>query len=108
DRKAAFRVAILDPEVTVSQPRAVTAITGIDALAHAVESYVCLKRNPLSQALALAAWKRLEANLGTVLDEPDNLAARAEMQLGAHFAGMAIENSMLGACHSCANPLTAH
>jgi len=108
DRKAAFRVAILDPELTVSQPRAVTAVTGIDALAHAVESYVCTKRNPVSQAYSLAAWRHLEPSLETVLREPADLDARAAMQVGSHLAGAAIETSMLGICHSCANPLTAH
>jgi alcohol dehydrogenase len=108
DRKAAFRVAILDPEVTVSQPAKVTAITGIDALAHAVESYVCTRRNALSKLYAREAWRLLETNLETVLREPANLEARGAMQLGANFAGTAIENSMLGACHACANPLTAH
>jgi len=108
DPKAAFRAAILDPEVTVSQPRKVTAITGIDALAHALESYVTLKHTTLSQMFAREAWRLLEPNLGRVLREPGNLEARGAMQLGAHFAGIAIENSMLGACHACANPLTAH
>ncbi len=108
DRKAAFRVAILDPEVTVSQPAAVTAITGIDALSHALESYVSTARNTLSQAFAREAFRLLEPNLETALREPGDLQARSAMQLGAHFAGIAIENSMLGACHACANPLTAH
>jgi alcohol dehydrogenase len=108
DRKAAFKVAILDPEVTVSQPAKVTAITGIDALAHAVETYVTTRRNPLSQMYAHAAWRLLEPNLGKVLRTPGDLEARGAMQLGANFAGTAIENSMLGACHACANPLTAH
>ncbi len=108
DKKAAFRVALLDPELTVSQPRTVTAVTGIDAVAHAVEAFVCVKRNPVSDTFALAAWKRLEPNFERVLDTPDDLPARADMQAGAHFAGTAIENAMLGACHSCANPLTAH
>src|SRR5947209_9377187 len=108
DRKAAFRVAILDPEVTLSQPKKVTAITGIGALAHALETYVTTRRTPLSQAFARQAWKLLEPNFETVLREPNNLEARSAMQLGAHFAGIAIENSMLGACHACANPLTAH
>jgi alcohol dehydrogenase len=108
DRKAAFRAAILDPEVTVSQPRSVTAITGIDALAHSLESYVCTRRNPLSQAFARQAWRTLEGNLDRVFRNPDDLEARGAMQMGAHFAGAAIENSMLGACHACANPLTAH
>jgi alcohol dehydrogenase len=108
DKKAAFRVSVLDPELTLSQPRTVTAVTGIDAVAHAVESYVCAKANPLSRVYSLAAWKHLEPNFERVLAEPDDLAARAAMQLGAHFAGMAIEAAMLGVCHSCANPLTAH
>lgn len=108
DRKAAFRVSILDPEVTVSQPSKVTAITGIDALSHALESYVTTQRSPLSQTFAREAWRLLEPNLEIVLRDPGNLEARGAMQVGANFAGTAIENSMLGACHACANPLTAH
>jgi alcohol dehydrogenase len=108
DRKAAFRVAILDPEVTVSQPPKVTAVTGIDALSHALESYVTTRRNPLSNLFAREAWRLLEGDFEVVLREPANLEARGAMQLGAHFAGRAIEASMLGACHACANPLTAH
>ncbi|MCS7271372.1 MAG: iron-containing alcohol dehydrogenase, partial [Gemmataceae bacterium] len=96
------------PELTVTQPKAVTAATGIDAMAHAVESYVCTRRNPVSQMLARTAWQYLAAHFETVLREPHHLTARWAMLLGAHLAGMAIENSMLGICHSCANPLTAH
>jgi alcohol dehydrogenase len=108
DRKAAFHIAVLDPEVTVSQPARVTAITGIDAVSHAVESYVTSKRNALAQMFAREAWKLLEANFEKVLRHPADLEARGAMQVGAFLAGTAIENSMLGACHSCANPLTAH
>jgi alcohol dehydrogenase len=108
DKKAAFRISILDPLVTLSQPRSVTAVTGIDAIAHAVESYVCTKANPISRMASLAAWRHLEPNFETVLAEPANVEARSAMQIGAHLAGMAIENAMLGVCHSCANPLTAH
>lgn len=108
DRKAAFRICILDPELTVSQPRSVTAVTGVDALAHAIESYVCTKRNSISQAYSMAAWRYLEPNLEAVLSDPTNLEARAAMQIGSHLAGAAIESAMLGICHSCANPLTAH
>ena len=108
DAKAAFKVAVLDPELTLSQPRAVTAVTGIDAVAHAVEAFVCVKRTAVSNAFALAAWRQLAPHFGRVLDSPGDLDARAAMQLGAYFAGAAIEAAMLGACHSCANPLTAH
>lgn len=108
DKKAAFRVAILDPEVTVTQPAKLTAVTGIDAMAHAIESFVCTRRTSLSMLYGKAAWRLLEPNLERVLRNPKDLEARAAMQLGANFAGTAIENSMLGACHACANPLSAH
>ncbi|HEY2784953.1 MAG TPA: iron-containing alcohol dehydrogenase [Fimbriiglobus sp.] len=108
DVKAAFRVSILDPELTVTQPRFVTAATGIDALAHAVESFVCTKANPVSRAFSRIAFENLEPNFERVLAEPGDVKARAAMQIGAYFAGSAIEASMLGVCHSCANPLTAH
>jgi alcohol dehydrogenase len=108
DRKAAFRAVILDPVVTVSQPPSVTVVTAIDAMSHAVESYVSTRRNPWSQTFAREAWRLLSGNFETVLKAPTDVAARGAMQLGAHFAGVAIENSMLGACHACANPLTAH
>ncbi len=78
DRKAAFRASILDPELTVSQPQSVTAIAGLDALTHAIESYVCARRNPVSQAFALAAWRRLEQNYQRVLEQPTDLTARVD------------------------------
>jgi alcohol dehydrogenase len=108
DKKAAFRIAVLDPEVTVTQPAKVTAVTGIDSIAHAIESYVCTRRNALSQTFSRQAWNLLSRNFERVLDRPGDLAARADMQLGAHLGGMAIEASMLGCAHACANPLTAH
>jgi alcohol dehydrogenase len=107
DAKAAFRIALLDPVLTVSQPRTLTAITGYDALSHAVESYVTSSRNPVSDLFAREAWRLLETNYQRVLDEPNDLAARGAMLVGAHEAGLAIEQSMLGATHACANPLTA-
>ena len=108
DSRAAFRVALLDPALTVSQPEAVTATAGFDAIAHAVESYVTTKRNAVSDIFAREAWRLLEANYERVLTHPADTEARGAMQLGAHYAGIAIENSMLGATHACANPLTQH
>jgi alcohol dehydrogenase len=108
DHKAAFRIALLDPEITVSQPRTLTAIAGYDALSHAVESYVTSARNEVSDLFAREAWRLLAPNYQRVLDKPDDLSARGAMLLGAHEAGIAIEQSMLGATHACANPLTAH
>jgi alcohol dehydrogenase len=107
DPSAAFRVALLDPELTVTQPRGVTAAAGLDAVAHAVESYVSAGANTLSRAYSREAWRLLEGNFERVLGAPADVEARGRMLLGAHFAGAAIENSMLGAAHACANPLTA-
>ena len=108
DPKAAAAVAILDPELTLTQPSVVTADTGIDAASHALESWVTMKRNPISALYSREAWRLLSSGLPGVLEDPCNLDARGKMLLGAHLAGAAIENSMLGAAHSCANPLTAH
>ena len=108
DKKAQFRAVILDPTLLTTVPQKVAAVTGIDAISHAIESYVCTKRNLISQMFAREAWRLLEKSFEIILKEPENIAAQSNMLLGAHFAGMAIENSMLGAAHACANPLTAH
>jgi len=107
DKKAACKVAVLDPELTVSMPPGVTAATGIDALSHAVETYVTKPRNGISQLFSGRAWSLLSENFPKVLDDPGDLDARGGMLLGAHLAGAAIENSMLGAAHALANPLSA-
>jgi len=107
DPRAAFRVAILDVNLTLTQPPSVTAVTGIDAVAHAVESLVSTAATPASRMLSREAWRLLSANLPAVLADGGDLAARAAVQLGAAWAGLAIENSMLGAAHALANPLTA-
>jgi alcohol dehydrogenase len=107
DRSAAFRVSLLDPELTMTAPQRVTALAGIDALAHAVETAVTTKRTPLSDTFSHQSWKLLSEAFERVLLHPGDLEARGLMQIGAHFAGLAIEQSMLGAAHACANPLTA-
>jgi alcohol dehydrogenase len=108
DRKAAARHALLDPDLTVTQPARVTAVTGIDAIAHAVESAVCRKAGDVSRAYSLAAFRLLSAGFPRVMHDPSSVPARSLMQVGAALAGVGIENAMLGAAHSCANPLTAH
>ena len=108
DPKAAARIAILDPALTVSQPPRVTACSGIDAIAHAVETAVTRRRNPLSELFSREAFRLTFAGLPRVLKSPTDLEARGWMLLGAAWGGTAIENSMLGAAHSAANPLTAH
>ncbi len=107
DVQLSFRAAILDPVLTVSQPDVITATAGYDAISHAVESFVTKSRNPISNCFAREAWRLLSQNFERVLTHPSDLEARGAMLAGAHLAGAAIENSMLGATHACANPLTA-
>ena len=107
DKRAAFRVALLDPELTLTQPPLVTALSGIDAVSHAVETLVTKKRNQISLAFSRESWLLLSKGLPQVFEDPNDLAARGWVQQGACLAGLAIENSMLGAAHALANPLTA-
>jgi alcohol dehydrogenase class IV len=108
DQGAAFKVAILDPRLTVSQPARVTATAGFDAISHSVETWVTTKRSAASEVFSLEAWRLLEANYARVIAYPRDVEARGAMHLGAYWAGLAIESSMLGAAHACANPLTAN
>lgn len=108
DLKARFCSVILDPELTESVPKNVVAATGIDAISHALESYVSTKRNAVSCLFALEAWRLLSSSFERVLNDPSDIDARGQMLVGANFAGSAIENAMLGAAHACANPLTAN
>ncbi|MBM3954993.1 MAG: iron-containing alcohol dehydrogenase [Planctomycetes bacterium] len=107
DPQAAFRVAILDVVLTLTQPARVTALTGIDAVSHAVESHVSRAATPASRVFSRAAFALLAHGLPRVFADPADVAARADVQLAAAWAGLAIENSMLGAAHALANPLTA-
>jgi alcohol dehydrogenase len=139
DKKALARAAILDPDLLATVPRGVAAATGIDAVAHAIETAGCRTRTAVSRELSRAAWRLLDGAFERFVvaavpngvttagrgpqterrgteDAPgplsygrgsDIAAARADMLLGAHLAGAAIEASMLGAAHASANPLTA-
>jgi alcohol dehydrogenase len=107
DPGAAFAVALLDPDLTITAPPATTAAAGMDAIGHAVEAWVTTRRTPVSDLFAREAFRALARQYPRVLSRPDDRAARAAMLLGSHWAGAAIEQSMLGATHACANPLTA-
>ena len=107
DRKALPALAILDADLTATQPPRVAAATAIDAVAHAVETAGCTKANDRSRRLSRDAWVLLDGAFERAMREPADADARERMLLGAHLAGAAIENSMLGAAHACANPLTA-
>jgi alcohol dehydrogenase len=106
---ARFRAAILDPDLIATVPVEVTAVTGMDAVSHAVESYVTNRGDATSRGFALEAWRRLEESFEALVSgEGAGDHKRGAMLTGAFLAGLAIEHSMLGAAHACANPLTAH
>jgi alcohol dehydrogenase len=107
DPKALPRIALLDPELTATLPRATATLSGLDALTHAVESAVTTKRNPVSALYAESAFRHLAPAIGRIVAGNATDDDRAAMLLGAALAGLAIENSMLGAAHASANPLTA-
>ncbi|OPL11320.1 MAG: alcohol dehydrogenase [delta proteobacterium MLS_D] len=92
--------AVLDPRMTLTMPPAVTAMTGMDAMSHAVEAYYGLQKNPLSDAHALEALGLLYRYLPVVAEHPDDRDARLAMAVGACLAGIAFSNSMVGMVHN--------
>lgn len=102
-------VAILDASLTLGLPASISAMTGIDAMVHAIEAYTSkIKKNPISDMLALRALKLLSENIRTVLLSPGDVAAREAMLLGSMFAGQAFANAPVGAVHALAYPLGGH
>ncbi|MBT6037642.1 MAG: iron-containing alcohol dehydrogenase [Halieaceae bacterium] len=102
-------IAILDAELTLGLPPSATAMTGIDAMVHAIEAYTSkLRKNPISDMLSLRALRLLSHNINTVLTQPTNLAAREAMLLGSMFAGQAFANAPVAAVHALAYPLGGH
>ena len=102
-------IAVLDAELTLGLPAHVTAMTGIDAMVHAIEAYTSkIKKNPVSDMLARQALTLLSANQRRVLSHPDDVAAREAMLLGATLAGQAFANAPVAAVHALAYPLGGH
>jgi aldehyde dehydrogenase (NAD+) len=101
------RVALLDPRMTAKLPPPLTATTGMDAMTHAVESYVSQQRNPISDAAALHAIKLIAEYLPICVDNGSDLAARGQMQVAALLAGWAFSNAMVGLVHAMAHSLGA-
>ena len=102
-------VAILDAALTVGLPAHITAMTGIDAMVHAIEAFTSkIKKNPISDMLALRALKLLSENIRTVLTSPEDRTAREAMLLGSMFAGQAFANAPVGAVHALAYPVGGH
>lgn len=100
--------AVLDAELTLGLPSAITAATGIDAMVHAIEAYTSKRlKNPLSDALAREALRLLSGNIREACHNGGNLEARQSMLLGSMFAGLAFANSPVGGVHALAYPIGA-
>lgn len=99
--------AILDSRMTLTLPPHITAMTGMDAMTHAVEAYTCMAHNPVSDAYATAAISKISANLLDVVKKPDNPDGRLELAQAATMAGAAFSNSMVGMVHSIGHSLGA-
>ena len=105
DPKIFFRTAVLDANLTLGQPAALTAANGYDAIGRAVETLFSTRRTPISECFSREAYRLLDSAFGRVLRMPEDPEARSAMLLGAHFAGLAVEYSALGPAHACAQPL---
>lgn len=99
--------AILDPRMTQTLPPHLTAMTAMDALTHAVEAYTCMAANPISDAYATAAVKKISSHLFNVLDNPNDAQGRLELAQASTMAGIAFSNSMVGIVHSLGHSLGA-
>ncbi|MDA7681267.1 iron-containing alcohol dehydrogenase [Verrucomicrobiales bacterium] len=107
DKRAAARIAFLDPLLTTTQPFKITAQTGIDAISHSIESLVTKTKTDVSEKYSRLSFHLINRSFENVIKDPENINARSDMLLGAAYAGTAIECSMLGAAHAAANPMTA-
>jgi len=93
-------ISILDSRMTLTMPPFITAMTGMDAMSHAVEAYYCLQKNPLSDAHALSAVGMIYRHLPLVVKNPDDREGRLAMAVAACLAGIAFSNSMVGLVHN--------
>ncbi len=101
-------IAIVDFELTLSKPFALTAHTGVDALTHAIEAYVSRRASPFTNGIAIQAMQLIWRNLRTACKEPGNRGAREGMMLGSLLAGMAFSNSSVALVHGMSRPIGAH
>lgn len=102
------QVALCDPELTLSMPQPLTAATGLDALTHAIESYINTVHNPIAATLAREAMRLIGRSLRTAFSSGRNLQARTEMLLASTMAAMAFTRTRLGNVHAMSHPLGAH
>lgn len=97
--------AIVDPALTISLPPKVTAATGVDALTHAIEAYVSVNANKVTDALALQAIKLISGSIRTAVHDGQNKQARSDMSYGSYLAGLAFFNAGVAGVHALAYPL---
>lgn len=100
-------IAMVDPLLTVSSPKSVTAATGVDALSHAIESYISRRAQPMTDMLALSAMEKIVENLRAAFEDGNNIEAREEMAIGALQAGMAFSNASVCLVHGMSRPIGA-
>ena len=100
-------IAVLDVRMLESMPKRITAITGLDALTHAIEAFSSLQKNPVSQSYAIAAMKMIVENLPAAIREPKNKKARLAMANAAYIAGASFSNSMVGIVHAIGHSVGA-
>jgi len=100
-------VAIVDPNLTVSCPKSVTAATGVDALCHAIEAYISRKAHPVTDALALTAIDHIMGSIRTAYEDGTNIEARGEMAIGSMLAGAAFSNASVTLVHGMSRPIGA-
>jgi len=106
-KKICPAVALTDPEMTISMPQHVTACSGMDALVHAIESYISKDSNSVTELFAQKAIKLIAKGLKPAYFDGNDIKAREKMQIGATMAMTAAMNSYLGLCHAMAMPLCA-
>lgn len=99
------RVAIVDPQLTLGLPPAVTASTGLDALTQLIEPYVCLKANPVTDALCIDGLQAVKRSLAKAYENGTDAAARAGMSYASLLGGLALANAGLGVVHGFAAPI---
>ncbi|MBT2727460.1 iron-containing alcohol dehydrogenase [Bacillus sp. ISL-75] len=105
--KLAPKWALVDPLVTLTLPKHITASTGLDALVHAIESYTSKMANSITKALAREAIRKISENLRQAVYNGDNIVARENMLMGSLLAGLAFNNTRLGNCHALSHPVSA-
>lgn len=108
DSRVVPKIAILDADLTKKLPAKITAATTMDALTHAIESYICKNSNILSQMYSIKAIKLIGENLYRVLEDLEDVEARNNLALASYLAGVSFTNVGLGIVHSLAHPLSAH